>query len=677
MASPNIGVCVETPAHESFTSVCSGGFITSPPEPIEEATVAEASNIDALIYQLTENADNAAAAALEKINALAALSPPALPGINYEAPSWDTPAIYGPTVPPLELTDAPVPSNNVSWGEPVLNNVDQPADTIAEPSTTLPEVPESPPLTGAPGEVPPAPAEYDPGTLTAPTLVTPDLTLGTVNDPVLEEITITIPGELEIDALSYTIDYTAIDEAIARAESIVVPDTEIPDYVQLIPEVFTVVGSMVSGVDPVNGDLVLGDDVQARKVAPMLDRRNLDVPAHVHTFDDWLQGVMQEHSADSATLFSAQHRDDVIKAAFSLAAKAEEILVQIDLGLYDARFKYALERAKAQLVLAKAIVAGYNAEVAKLDALVLNYNSQLIALRAQAQAVLTEAEIANLIGGANKLIARQFTIGEEAKQSDVRVFRAQISGEAAKLTAQKAKVEALEAAVAQAQAGMLTYTGDTAAYEGEVQNVRNIFDSYVAKSRAVTEENEMSRAEERASTAGLKGLAAQARSAASAAAAEAVRKARISKSNEAYYLSGGAVNDVARYEIASTKSDYSQEVTQMSVDAAVDSVEASSIASIGQAISRFTRIALESSGRAASLAQRANESLARAYAAAYEAAGKAGAAVAAGQMSGFRASASMTAAGSIDASRTSAESYSSSGNIRYSESDTASQTISV
>ena len=677
MPTQPLGVCVETPAHESYTSVCSGGFIESPPGPIEEATIAEASDIDALIYEIIANAEDAAAAALVKINELSTMSPPALPGISYDAPNWYTPAIYGPVVPDLNLSTPPPATNNVNWDTPALNDIDQPTDSITQPTTTLPEVPDAPTLGGAPAAPPQAPTGYDPGALTAPEFVSPELTLGTIDTPTLAEINISIPDPLVLGELDYTIDYTAIDEAIDRAENLSIPTNAISDYEQLIPEVFTIVGSMVSGIGPVDDDLVTLDDVQARRVAPMLDRRGLDVPSGTYAFDDWLQATMVEYSADSATLFSAQYRDDVIRAAFALASAAEEILVKIDLGLYDARFEYALETAKAQLIFAKAVVAAYNAEVAKLDALVVNYNAALLALRAQAQAVLTEAEIAQLIGGANKLIARQFTIGEDAKQSDVKVFRAQIAGEAAKLTAQKAQIEALEAKVALAQANMLDYTGSTAAYEAEVQNVKNVFDSYVARSRAVTEENEMTRAEVRGGTASLRGLASQAKASASAAAAEAIRKVRVSKSDEANFVSDGAVNDVARYSIASTKSNYSQEVSQMSVDAAVDSVAPAAIADIGRAVSRFTRIALESSGRAASLAQRANESLARAYAAAYEAAGKAGAAVAAGELSGFRASASLTAGGSIAASRGTADTYTSSGSTNYSERDTANETISV
>ena len=139
----------------------------------------------------------------------------------------------------------------------------------------------------------------------------------------------------------------------------------------------------------------------------------------------------------------------------------------------------------------------------------------------------------------------------------------------------------------------------------------------------------------------------------------------------------GAQNDIAKYDIANTQAEYSQATDQLRVDAAVDSVSPTSIADIGKAISRFTRIALESSGRAAQMAQRANESLVRAYAAAYEAAGKAGAAVASGKLSGFRASASLTASGSLTANRAKAEAYSSSGSTRYSETDTASQSITV
>ena len=677
MPTTPIGVCVETPAHESFTSVCSGGFITSPVEPIENATVAAASDIDSIIYDLNDQADLAAAAAMLKIEALYNLSPPALPGISYQAPTWVTPPLYGVNPGNISTTAAPPVSNNVTWTPTTLNDVDQPANNISEPTTTLPDMPDAPPLTGSPSAPPNSPTAYIPGIVEAPAYIAPTLTLGTVDTPVLEEINITIPDMVVFDPLAFTIDFSAIDEAIDRANNIAIPTAEIPDYEQLIPEVFTVVGSMVSGIGPVDDDRVLLDDVQGRKVAPMLARRGREVPVRIPDFDSWLQTTMDEYSADSATLFSAEYHDDVINAAFSLAAEAEDILVKIDLGLYDARFEYSLEKARAQLLRAKSIVASYNAQILKFSAYTLEYNAALIALRAQAEAVMTQAEIAELIGGANKLIARQFTIEEDIKQSDVKVFRAEVSGEAAKLTAHKAQIDVIDAKLAEAQAAMLTYNGETVKFEAEVQKVRNVFDSYIAGSRAVTEENQATRAEIRGGAASIKALASQAGASAAASAAEAIRKVRVSKSDEASLVSTNATNDIAKYSIASTQAEYSQSTDQLRVDAVVDSVQPSAVADMGRAISRFTRIALESSGRAASMAQRANESLVRAYAAAYDAAGRAGAAVASGKLSGFRASASLTAAGSIDASRGKSEAYTSSGATNYSERDTANQSITV
>ncbi len=669
-------VCVETPAHASISSICSGGFITSPPGPIEDETIAEASAIDSIIYQLNDNADAAAEAALIKITALTSLSPPALPGVSYEAPTWTTPALHSVVAPSLALTGAPAATNSVIWPAPALNDAAQPVDSIVAPTTTLPTVPDVPTLSSAAITAPEAPAEYAPGALVAPEYVAPTLSLGTVDTPVLEEVTITVPAPVGFDALSYTIDFASIDAAIDRASNIAVPANVIPEYVQLIPEVFTVVGGMTAG-EAVNTTLVLLDDVQGRAVAPMLTRRGLDVPANVVAFDTWVQTTMDEYSADSATLFSAEYRDEVINASFSLASAAEEILVKIDLGLYDARFEYSIEEAKAQLLRAKSIVASYNAEVAKVEALVLEYNASLVALRAQTEAVMTQAEVAKLVGGTNTLVARQFTIEEEAAQGDVKVFRAQIAGEAAKLTAQKALIDAIDVKLAQAQATMLGYTSETVQYEAEVQKVKDVFSSYVTGTRAISEENDMTRAQVRGGTASLKAVASQASSAASAAAVEAIRKVRVSKSDEAFYVAGGAVNDVAKYSIAGTQSEYTQGAAQMRVNAAVDSVEPASISDVGRAVSRFTRIALESSGRAASMAQRANDSLVRAYAAAYETAGRAGAAVASGKLSGFRASAALTASGNIGASRTKAEAYAASGSTQYSERDTASETITV
>jgi len=667
--------CVATPAHATITSVCPASFTTAPVDNIAATALSEANYVNQFIAMLNNNADAAGAAALVVIDDLYNYQAPQLPAVLYNAPAWHYPPVHG--VDPASMRTAPSPDavDAVAWTPTLLNEVAPAGNAITAPAISLPDVPVAP-IIGAVGAAPNAPGEYVPDTPTAPGFVSPDQEIGDANAPYLAPVTIGTPELIVIDPLDLFIDYTAIQEAIDRLSSISVVGDDIPEYTVLIPEVFDVIGGMLSGT-AIDTDQVSTDVLPIRHVSLSLARRGLTVPDAVIAYDAWFDTYMQDYIAASATLFDAEYRDSVVQSAYAVATQAEKVLLEINLGIHDARFKYAMERARASLQVSKGLVASYNAQIAMFEGHVLEYNAQLLELTALAQIVDIEVEMVDAIARTNKLLAREFSIEEEAKKVQVQVLKSQVEAEAAKLEAHRAVVSSYEAEVVSAQSAMLAYTGTVEAYTAEVQGAENEYDLYAAKARGISATNDMTRTQVRGDAANFRAIAAEAGALAASAGVEAIQKMRIAKSDEAVHQDNSATNSLAKYDVATKLAEFSEQVAALRSDTSKDSVRPQASADVGDAIARFTRTALDSAGRAATAAQSANESLSRAYARAYEAAGRAGASVASGKLSGFRASASINAAGALDARQGFSSRDAYSGSLSYSESDTASESISA
>jgi len=667
--------CVETPAHETINAVCPASFTTTPVDNIAATALAEANYVNDLIAMINANADAAGADALLVIQALADYQAAQLPAVIYKAPSWTAPAIHKVTAGDLDTAPAPAYEDRVAWVTPTLNDVNAPSDSIVAPTGAAPAAPAAP-AAGAPPTAPTAPAQYDPAIASVPTLVVPDAEFGDAIKPELEAIVVSLPGEIVLDPLDVTIDYTAIEEAIDLLNNVVLPADAVPDYELLIPEVFEVVGAMLTGT-AVDRSRIMGDARPARRIVPSLTKRGLPVLDAAAGYDSWLDGIITTYVEDSEALFSALYRDEVISNAYVVAAEAEKMLININLGVYDARFAYAMEWATANLLAAKGIAAAYNAQVLAFEAQATEYNAALLQVTTAAQAMVAQAEAVDTVGRTNKLLAREFSIGEDAKKTEAQAFKALVSAEKAKLEALNAQLTAQEAEVAKARSAMLTYTAGVVAYSAEVQDAKNQYKLYSAEAKSVSSQNDMTKIEVRGGAAEARAIAVEAAALASSAGVEAIRKMRLSKGQTAEHESSSAKNAAASYDIAGELGAFIESTALLRADTARDAVEPKAVSAIGDAISRFTKTAILSSATAAGLAQSANESLAKAYARAYEASGRAGAAVASGKLSGFRASAAISAVGNLQATKSKASRESYSGSLNYAESDTAIESISA
>lgn len=667
--------CVETPAHPSYTSVCPGGFSYNPVEDIKDRAGSEISYVNQLLGDITSLADTTGDAAVALIQQLAAYQAPTLPQVTYTAPAWTDPPIQLMSPDEFTYVEAPTTENRVVWVQPSFNEVAEPSTSITAPTGTLPAVPAAPDADSLPA-VPAAPGGYTPVFNPTPTLTLPEQNVEDVDAPTLAEISLQLPDPVTVDPLSLSLDYSWLDTALNQLQNISVPSDEIPAYAQLYDDVFTVVGSMVSG-QGIDTDLVLLDTAQARSVAKALSRRGLSVPDAVFTFDAWVQEQVGGYAEDSATLFSHTYTNNVVTASLKLATRAEKILYDAEVGVADAQFKHAIAQAQASGTLAKALGAYYDGLVAELEGRAAEYNAELAQVRANTEAAVSAAALAETAGDANKTISRAFAAEERSKAVDGKLFGSLVSSEAAKLEAMRAEVIELEAFLADAQAGFAEYSGTVAAYLGEVARVKGVFKQYRAHASATTETNQATIAQTRGQTAELKGQATAARAAAARAAVESSRMVRNYESQRANHSAGIAQNDIASLGIAKVIEAFSISSAEARIEALHSGIHPHAVASIGQAVSRFTNTALDSAGRAASLAQSANEALAKAYAAAYEVAGKAGAMVQSGRLSSFRASATLSASANLDATESTSETYSSSGSLDYSDSDIATESIST
>jgi len=667
--------CVETPAHPSITTVCPGGFGVSPVSEIEDKARKEVSYVDSLITQLTTLSGSISGDAETLVAALSGYVADALPSVTYVAPVWTSPGIQTVADSELTITYAPSATNQVQWVSPTLNRVSEPKVSITAPTQSLPTIPDV--VSGSlPTTAPAGLPAYELSVSSAPAFSLPARHIDSVQEVDLESVTFSLPNPISLDTFSLSLDYSLLDEALSRLNSIVFPESTIPDYEQLFDDIFTVAGSMISGDGP-DTTLFLQDSITPRLLGASIGKRGLTAVPAAYGYDAFIGTLLSAYITDSKTLFDATYADDIVQASFKIATKAETLLIDIAVGVNDARFKRRVALAEMNLEVAKGLAAYYNGLVAELEGKVLEYNAGLTRLQLLAEAAQANARLAKATGEVNQAVGRNFAIQEKGKALDAKVFSALVASEAAKLEGMKGEIAEVEAGLAQAQVGLANYMNTTTQYSGEVARIKGVYDKYKASTLATIEQNRAGEAIARSSALELRGVASAAGAAAARAGVESIQLSRAAELAKASYVDQTNINDLAAYDVAKKLESFVVSSSEARIEAAQREVHPASVADIGKAIASFSSNAMQSAGRAAALAQQANETLARAYAAAYEVAGKAGAAIQTGKLSGYRVSATLSAASNLSASESRSDNYRSSGSLTYEDDDIANESISV
>lgn len=576
-----------------------------------------------------------------------------LPAVEFTAPPFTNTPLFDPTN-GVDLAEGvclyepgfstvPAPDD----GAPTLQHLNFTSQLDENtPQDIFPTQPGPPSLDGANTPAPNDVSEYEIDVPPVPTFNVRNFNPGTAPDPNTRRVVFDLPDPIELDEEEFLIDDQLITDAVDRLNSVVRNYGSIPDYEYLMPEVFEVVGNMLSGNAVDEADF-LRDDARARFVAPSLARRGHLVPSPVTAYDAWHAGKIAEYARDSETLFLARFRDDVIVSAYSLATEAENMAADIATKMYALRRDLEVERARVSLVIAQAVASSYNAYVVLYQARVAEYNGQLEVVKGAIQALTALAQARGQTGEMNQLIGREFAQNESTKRLDVDVFAAQVQAEAAKLQAYRAKIESYEGALANARANALNYTATAAQYSGRVSQVQSRYAAYEASAQSTQTQNELAVAVQRGRGAEYEADAAKAEATArrvSAKVLEYVADHEAEKVDVADYL-GNLAKSSGRFGVC-VEEDLN-DIRKNRLTNLSNAIPRDYLVALTERFNRYASRASDMGWRTAENYLRASESLANAYARMYEALGRAAASIEVGRLGQFRATYSTQVSGSI------------------------------
>ena len=650
-------------------------------DPTSAQVQARGDNVYGYLLDLETTADMAAEAALEKIQALREFDA-AVGTVTFVVPDAPNGVLQAlPSIPNLNIVNPNLRRSDLDTGFD-YDLTDAKAQSWVQPDDFSYTAPPKPGLL-TPETLPTAPSAYDFPSVAPPILDIAPFSPTGVAAPQIDLVDFEYTAALEIEPLDeLIIDTSGLEAAIAAYEDYDPTPPVLPEYMYLIPEVFSVTGSMATGDAVVDyARLLAGREGLLLSTAPStalsVDRRGLTPVTGSPEYDEWLKRKTHATLDVSDTVFEAKVVNDCVQAAFELGTAAHRMLVDIETSLYDLEFRAAKAVVQGQLVQAQAVAAIYNANLLIFQNAIANYNAQAATIVGAARAFEVQAREAGILAQANSTQADSFSAVERSKQVAARVFRSQINAEAAKLTQYRAFLETYEAQVQSARLDVEQFSGDVARYAAEIDRLSSEYALYSAETRTVASQNAALVAAAQSQQAEFRSIAVQADSTATAAAAKAVGLQARAAVRETQYIKRALYNEEEGQRLKTIAGEFNTEVTEYATDLVARTVEFSGKSALARSIGNYVNTASEAVSRAASLSQTANTTLARAYQQVYEAAGKAGAAVASGKLSGFRASATMGARENLTASRSYAVGYSGTGTNSYREADNYNQTLTV
>lgn len=457
-----------------------------------------------------------------------------------------------------------------------------------------------------------------------------------------------------------TIDGDDIDVALDRLRSLTGRGVTIPGYAQRFPEVFSVTGSLLAGDLVVDADGIIAQANERnqrasadhdRIMAGLWADRGLGArsDAVVSLYNQTMQSRNSLNEAADNVAAKGRLLDDALREAYRLGVAAHGMMIDIELSLYDAEFDALMLVATSSLERTKAVVAAYNAAAARFNAQIDRMGVEYALVEARAGRHRSRVEIAGARSRLNSAIADAFSAQERGKQTDARLFGAKVGVNEARDRAFASRMRAIASRASAMKAEAERYKADVLMWESGVERTRALYKQASAKARAVVAQNQAEATKGRLSQVRNELVSVEARRLATMTAAHATQiRAQITERTNAY-ANIEAVNQAETAKAQAQATRYEGQVLQWSAG-----VETRSALLEGKAVemdqaTRFFAATMESHHRAATLTQQADQQLSEAYRVATEAAARAGAAVEAGRLSGFRATASIRAGADFSA----------------------------
>lgn len=549
------------------------------------------------------------------------VSPGEMAGFNGDLDIQSPPETGSAPAPEIAMPNIPPPpSSSITVAAP------------SPPSTRAPAIPPVPEVSFSFSDAPdPSPIGDAPG-------ITVDLSLASTES-------FSIP----------VIDDGEIQDAIDRLRTIIGRSVSIPRYALLFPEVFEVAGSLMTGDFVVDAETMLAQsDARVSESHHNHDGQMARLWSMPAASDDSLGeylAVMRAKADRSASVNNAVAEADwtlsAIGAAYSVGVAAHSMMMDLELSVYDAEFDATMTQAEGALELARASVAAYNVAAsrynAQLDAMGVVYER----LKSKARRYEASVDLVQAQGQINGAIADGFAAAERAKSGKADGFAARVSISQAIVGAYEARMRAAAASARALAAEGEKYKADVLNWEASAESMRGQYARASALARATAAMNQAEASKARLAGAQNDRVAVDAQRAAAQAGASAAKlRANIAK-NGSSYINTEAINAIESVVVKGVEARYDGEIAQWQATTDNKIGLMDGIAAEQSAEARFQAATIDAVGRAANLTQSARIQLANAYATAHEAAGRAGAAIESGRLSGYRASATLSAAGRL------------------------------
>lgn len=605
-----------------------------------------ADHIATIVGDMENNAANLAWLAEQAIeNALqftASLNP-----VTYNIPSFTqtdrSKAMLGNA--PV-VGDAPQSPEVAGYNNAIAQDNYQPAPSVSAPSLITISIPDAPRISASisPPQAPSDVTIADRPTPTVSYTLKEAAALQPIHDAPVIDIQLNIKP---LDAEKFDpVPTEELERAIANIDA--TGFTEIPQYADLLPELMTYVGTLLSG-------RFVGDAKDYEPFATHVrgtdiwSKRDLDVP-EFSAYADRLVEKMSARAKDMNEAFAADARAEAILIGYDIGLAAYGVLLEIENARISAEFDKNMAAAKTHLDRIRASETAYNAMVSIYRAAAAEYNAELTKLSADVDKFKSEIGIETMKARINAAKAEAFASTERAKGLKVREFLAKVGEQEARLSMYVAQLGQFDAVLAKQEAEIAKYSGRVTEWEAALTEADVVYKTYSANAKAYAAKLKAGEAHQQIQQVKHGVVAALARQQAVQVDMLANKMAAEARARATSYDVTDAQNAMKGIEYQIKEARYSADALEWGRSNAENVMEWSGIAADARAKIQFAQQVMQSAGRAAQLTQSGNIQLANAYAAINEAAGRAGAALQQGKMSGFRTSVALSAAGSISGS---------------------------
>jgi len=506
-----------------------------------------------------------------------------------------------------------------------------------------------------------------------PAVVFPELRSAALVDAVfgrLQGLSVHLPSMPTIPAISIAdpiIEFPSVDVSfdsfVARLER-AARNTFVPaDHTYTLKaDILQIIGAFYAG-----GIVLDAGDLQANYVKSTEDavkryeRHMQDLWARHGLGTPGRNGVVSAHVAryaervreDSQMSFEAQALQWKMQGyqyVAGAAAEAHNFFATMELQLDELDFLQSTAEYAGRVALFEALAAVYRARSLTRTIQIAAYRARLARVTARASRIRAHLQVLRAYEGYADAQTQVYVSRNELKAAVESILEAQVSQNQARVELYQAQISQLEAAELKAQADVEAYKARLSAWRGELAALRHETLQTQGRNRVVQARNAVAASRVSLQAAGQEAIALEATASASAAVRKLGELRARAASASAERADYDAQLAIAAGLYGAQGLLYRVQTTPYEIGTSVDSAKLQTDAAQNSAAAASaTRIA-GGAVRAAQLTQQYRAQIADAYMQFYDVLARAESSRIAGELSGYRASVGLAAAGSYDTS---------------------------